>query len=373
MNEIDLKSITAIISSFVALLLALFILSVKSNNKISNRLFSVFLMLTAIEISGFYLNFFVTISHRINSVINLLYYLLTPTFYLYVCSVCYSNFKLKWKHVLHLLPFIIGNIVMIPRFYFGEIEEVVALNQNIILTFELIFTHVTMHIQSLCYYIASFVVVKQAKNIFTENFSNNAIETYKWLYQIVLFWFAVFIIATIKNIFKYLGYKDVFLSSQVLLSVSLLIMVCWYVLKALRNPDLFRGVDSKIILTEKLIKTSKYSITDEKVQKLKDYMIKNEPYLNPSLSIRSLADEMKTPMRELSVLINQNLNKHFFDFVNEYRIKKAMNHLEDSSNDQLTILEILYQVGFNSKSSFNTAFKKYTKLTPTQYRKSYKK
>ena len=73
-------------------------------------------------------------------------------------------------------------------------------------------------------------------------------------------------------------------------------------------------------------------------------------------------------MRDLSVLINQDLNQHFFDFVNEYRIKKAMSILGDTTKYHLTVLKILYDVGFNSKSSFNTAFKKHTGTTPTQYR-----
>jgi AraC-like DNA-binding protein len=62
------------------------------------------------------------------------------------------------------------------------------------------------------------------------------------------------------------------------------------------------------------------------------------------------------------------MDQHFFDFVNEYRIQKAMGILKDQSRSQLTVLEILYEVGFNSKSSFNTSFKKHTNLTPTAYR-----
>lgn len=55
--------------------------------------------------------------------------------------------------------------------------------------------------------------------------------------------------------------------------------------------------------------------------------------------------------------------------MNEYRIEKAMEILKDPSQKELTVLEILYQVGFNSKSSFNTSFKKYTGKTPTDFRK----
>jgi YesN/AraC family two-component response regulator len=99
-------------------------------------------------------------------------------------------------------------------------------------------------------------------------------------------------------------------------------------------------------------------------------MTEAEPYLDPSLTIQELANRINMPVRDLSVLINHHMNQHFFDFVNEFRIQKAMEILKNQSKNHLTILEILYEVGFNSKSSFNTSFKKYTTLTPTDYRNS---
>lgn len=69
------------------------------------------------------------------------------------------------------------------------------------------------------------------------------------------------------------------------------------------------------------------------------------------------------------IRIIAHLNKHFFDFVNEYRIEKAKELLTHPERKEYTVLEILYEVGFNSKSSFNTAFKKRTGLTPTEYRR----
>ena len=99
-------------------------------------------------------------------------------------------------------------------------------------------------------------------------------------------------------------------------------------------------------------------------------MIDEQPFLNPALTIQDISQEMNVPVRELSVLINHQLGQHFYDFVNTYRIEKAKEILKDSSKSKVTILEILYEVGFNSKSSFNTAFKKHTGNTPTEYRKS---
>ena len=99
-------------------------------------------------------------------------------------------------------------------------------------------------------------------------------------------------------------------------------------------------------------------------------MVERKPYLNSSLTIQDISDEIKIPVRDLSLLINHQLGQHFYDFVNAYRIESAMNILKDETKSRVTILEILYEVGFNSKSSFNTAFKKHTGNTPTSYRKS---
>jgi YesN/AraC family two-component response regulator len=70
-------------------------------------------------------------------------------------------------------------------------------------------------------------------------------------------------------------------------------------------------------------------------------MLGQKPYLNSSLTIRNLAKQMDLPMRQLSVLINQYLNQHFFDFVNEYRINKAKEILKNPEKKEVTILEIL--------------------------------
>ena len=99
-------------------------------------------------------------------------------------------------------------------------------------------------------------------------------------------------------------------------------------------------------------------------------MKEKEPFLDSSLTIQDLANQMNVNVRDISVLINQTMGQHFFDFINQYRIEKAKSILKNPEKKNLTVLEILYEVGFNSKSSFNTAFKNYTNLTPTQYRKS---
>jgi len=67
-------------------------------------------------------------------------------------------------------------------------------------------------------------------------------------------------------------------------------------------------------------------------------------------------------------VINENTGQNFFDFVNRYRIGEAKRMLTDPTDKKITVQEILYVVGFNSKSSFNTLFKKYTGVTPSEFK-----
>ena len=78
---------------------------------------------------------------------------------------------------------------------------------------------------------------------------------------------------------------------------------------------------------------------------------------------------MNTEKCRLSELINRAFNQNFFDFINSYRIEEAKKMLTYDSDERRTVLEVLYDSGFNSKSAFNNAFKRNTGITPTEYRK----
>jgi AraC-like DNA-binding protein len=97
-------------------------------------------------------------------------------------------------------------------------------------------------------------------------------------------------------------------------------------------------------------------------------MLNDKPYLDPDLSLDQLATQLQIKPRVLSQIINETLKKNFFDFVNYYRIEEAKHIFDHPEDPKITVLEVLYQVGFNSKSSFNTIFKKETGLTPSAYR-----
>jgi len=107
------------------------------------------------------------------------------------------------------------------------------------------------------------------------------------------------------------------------------------------------------------------------LKQLQDYMEKERPYRNSNLSLAGLSSQTNIPQYLLSRIINGHLGQNFFDFVNEYRIKEVTERLSGPADSHFTILALAMDAGFNSKSSFNSAFRKSTGTTPSEYRKKH--
>ncbi|SFB23927.1 AraC-type DNA-binding protein [Flavobacterium swingsii] len=378
MDKSNFLNTITLITVFVMLLLAFFLLTVNTKNKLSNRLFASFLILTAFDLSSFFTDkyFETNLSFEVFRMTTSL--LIMPIFYLYVKAVCHSDFRLKPKHLILIIPFIIANLVFIPRFYLATTIDSISIFEHFKQMLEIRFFYILAELQYAFYIILVFIILKKYKEIYLENYTNANNSSYKWLFQMTVFFLIAHCIVFFKSVIRYTDYNVFLNSSNVIIGTIALIISCWFVLKALNNPELFKGVDSNMLLVnESVISTEKESFKTPKsaeiisqIELVKKYVLENESYLEPSLTIQELSKQVSIPVRDLSVLINHHMNQHFFDFINEYRIQKAMQILKDSSKSKLTILEILYEVGFNSKSSFNTAFKKHTNQTPTEFRNS---
>lgn len=115
-------------------------------------------------------------------------------------------------------------------------------------------------------------------------------------------------------------------------------------------------------------KTSTISAEDQKelLNKLTRVMAESKPFLNSQFSLPELAQQLGTSVHSLSQTINEGLGKSFFEMTAEYRVTEAKKLLRDKPN--IKVEEIAEQVGYSSKSSFNTVFKKLTGVTPSEYR-----
>lgn len=107
---------------------------------------------------------------------------------------------------------------------------------------------------------------------------------------------------------------------------------------------------------------------DEIVPRLLKLMEQEQIYLNPDLTLQDLAHRLKIHYNYLSQIIHERFGRGYNDFINQYRIGAAQRLLADPTTEKKNISEIMYQVGFYSKSVFNTVFKKFTGLTPSEYK-----
>jgi AraC-like DNA-binding protein len=136
----------------------------------------------------------------------------------------------------------------------------------------------------------------------------------------------------------------------------------------LQHPVIFSGweVNGKI-------KYEKSALCQEMKERylneLLVYIKKQKPYREPNLTLGEISKTLNIHQNYLSQVINELCGKNFHDFINSYRVEDAKQLLLDQKFIKKPILEVFYQAGFNSKSSFYTAFLKETGLTPLAYRK----
>lgn len=104
------------------------------------------------------------------------------------------------------------------------------------------------------------------------------------------------------------------------------------------------------------------------LERLESYTQNEKPYLDANLTVDKLANQSHIPRHYLTQIFSEQLNKNFYLYINEYRINNVQQLLSDPENKHMTLLDIAYESGFNSKSTFNTIFKKITNMTPSQYK-----
>lgn len=136
---------------------------------------------------------------------------------------------------------------------------------------------------------------------------------------------------------------------------------------ALRNPEVFRSFkDSR--------KYANINLSDQETvsyrERIIELMERKEPYLNSDFTIKDLAKDMNLPSYLVSHIINSEFSQNFSDYINHFRIKRAKMLLADKAYANFKISSVAYDSGFNSLSSFNLSFKKYTGMTPSRYRKT---
>lgn len=96
-------------------------------------------------------------------------------------------------------------------------------------------------------------------------------------------------------------------------------------------------------------------------------MAEEKLYLNTELKLQDIAEKLSVSQHNISQTLSLKFGLNYYDYLNEFRINEAKKILSSGDAEKFTLLHIAYECGFNSKSSFNRAFKKITGFTPSEF------
>jgi len=215
-------------------------------------------------------------------------------------------------------------------------------------------------------------VLGKVKNLYSTFNQDN----FKLLKFVLNSFITLFTLSLIHLILPFVG-----IISGLLITLLLMILFMFYFINSILLKMLNQSSNESGVITQTNFKEkekyagSSLSQTDFNVyvNKLKIHMEEKERFLDSELSINDLAAELEISVKILSQVINEGYACNFFDFVNRFRVETAKLIFANQGEKKLTIQEVMYDSGFNSKSSFNTAFKKFTDLTPSQFKNSLQK
>ncbi len=305
--------------------------------------------------------------------------LLGPFLYLYTRSALFKDFFFSPKMLLHFIPFILLELVSLIAYWSLSHDEKINLlqqltNRQVHGVFDAVSALIFLHFFT--YQFFAWQLIKRYQAIAASRFSDLQKNNVYWLKTLQVAFLLFFFLGLIKTFIYLTPFANFYYVVFFLLVTLLFVFVNRVVLKALNNPAMFTSLEENDATGAAPPAGMKYggsAVTENEKEilrnKILDHMVAKRPYLDANLSLDELAKQLQLKPRILSQLINESIGQSFFDFVNNYRINEAKKMLDNPEDPKITVLEVLYAVGFNSKSSFNTLFKKQTGLTPSEYKR----
>jgi len=295
-------------------------------------------------------------------------FLYGPLLYFYFKRIT-EKYSFKKKDLLHLLPTAILLIYMIPTVYWLSGEDKI----NVMLTRlvrginpqdsnQLVILVILKAISLIVY---AFFINKVYKKSKQENKLDD--KTKIWQKNIYAIHVGYIITYVFYGILITNGYSSgIFYQIPILMMATMVLYVGY---AANLQPHVFSGIYT---YTNRLFpKYVKSGLTDGLSKELKDNLnklfVEDKLYRKNDINLEMVAEKLNTTRHNASQIINEHFNMSFHEFVNTYRIKEAKNILNDEKYQNLNIIDVAYEVGYNNKVTFNKAFKKDTQLTPTQY------
>lgn len=361
LSLVQLTTICAIINGFVFS----FLLFEKEENRRANRFLSLLILSMCLTFTPYMLD--PSIWHKFRWLAWMPFsisYWIGPSFFFYVRTLTKPSEGFQRKELWHFSPVVLNYIHSFyhaasdgsnpwPKFHHAaEILESAAI------------------LSIMTYMIISYRLITSYQQSLLDNVSNTDRIELRWLKQIILVIVISFgLILVFLAVSSGLIGKETFSSWDQYRSGVLLVyaaILYWISISGFRQAQTFnlnvpthedqRGLQKEQNKPSAIVNKLKESIFNEKL------------YRNPELTLSDLARTVGISERGISDAINKNLNKNYYQFINQYRIEEVKERLRDPNYNHLKIFSIAIDAGFNSKASFNRVFKLYTGHTPKEFR-----
>ena len=303
------------------------------------------------------------------------YYIDGALLYFCIKSLIFKDFSLKKFDLLHLLPLLIYVFVMVATFYSHSYDQRLLMISSESFVYGA--SYVSMEFFSkwvrVFYAVACFILISRYKNLLRDNVSNMITVHITWLRALDLGFLVVMTAETILvgskvvNLFEHFSTNFVFFTLGLTGNYLSFILVNLLVFTAIRHFWIFEKVTGEEP-AEKPI--DEQFVNPEMAAEVDASIRKNKTYMDPEITLDTLAESLVITPRDLSMLINRHFGVNFYEFINRYRIEEAKHMLVSEKFKKTTITDIYLAVGFNSKSVFYTFFKKFEGVTPSKFRES---
>ena len=295
-------------------------------------------------------------------------FLYGPLLYFYFRRIIYT-YKFKWLDALHLIPSIVLLIYILPFYLMPNFEKFkVIFNHANNLMLSVISTIAVLKILSLSVY--AYLILRMYKDNVDLVKKKDKVK-FLWQRNLITF-FIIYVIAYII----YAAHITKIITCPPLYHIQILVMVgvVFYVaFISYVQPEIFKG-KIKLVNPINLFKYKNSGLTQSYSIELTDSLLKllkeDKVYKENNLNLELLSERLGTTKHNTSQVINEHFNMNFSELMNKYRIFEAAEILKNDNYNNLTIIQVAYDVGFNNKVTFNKSFKKYLSQTPSQYIKS---
>ncbi len=339
---------------------ASFILWIRKENKVSNRLLSLLLLCFSLWMIHTFYSVTGIFGQNPDFYFRPIYYSFAfgPLIYLYVRSITNGEFRLKPIHIIHFIPV----IIQAGLYFFLFIQDYEYRNwywQTIHFPYTYRIEFDGTFVSLAIYTVVSLFLITSYQKWVKEHFSEASKIILNWLKIILSLFLVLCFVWLIEVILRdiYTKYYD-----YTIMVMGLLTLILAYIGVSQTNMSHihFEKEEKQVV--------KKIEVQADLLEMIKERMTLHKDYLNPSLTLSEFAGLCKIPSRKVSEQINHGLNATFHDFVNKYRVEEVKEKLTSVDRERFTLESIAYDCGFNSKATFNRIFKKYTGVSPSNYR-----